>query len=183
MTDSTTSLKFVSCSFERHAEAILAIFNDAIENSTALYDYKARTMDNMVAWFDAKQKNAQPVIGIEDPQTGELLGFASWGAFRAYPAYKYTVEHSVYVHSDHRGKGLGMRLMNALIETARQSDKVHALIGAIDAANGGSIALHERLGFRHVGTLPQVGFKFGRWLDLAFYQLMLEATPAQPVDG
>lgn len=175
--------KFVQCSFERHAETILAIFNDAIENSTALYDYKARTMDNMVAWFEAKRKGDLPVIGIEDAQTGELLGFASWGAFRAYPAYKYTVEHSVYVHMEHRGKGLGKLLMNALIDAARQSDKVHALIGAIDAANSGSISLHERLGFQHVGTLPQVGFKFGRWLDLAFYQLTLNATPAHPIDG
>ena len=95
MTVPNNAFQFVSCTFERHAETILAIFNDAIENSTALYDYKARTMDNMVAWFEAKRKGDLPVIGIEDAQTGELLGFASWGAFRAYPAYKYTVEHSV----------------------------------------------------------------------------------------
>ena len=177
------NLKFVHCSFERHAAAILEIFNDAIENSTALYDYKARTMDNMVTWFEAKRKGDLPVIGMEDAQTGALLGFASWGAFRAYPAYKYTVEHSVYVHMDQRGRGLGQLLMNALIDAARQSDKVHALIGAIDAANASSISLHERLRFQHVGTLPQVGFKFGRWLDLAFYQLTLQTTPAQPVDG
>jgi phosphinothricin acetyltransferase len=110
-----------------------------------------------------------------------LLAFGSYGTFRAWPAYKYTVEHSVYVHRDHRGQGLGFEVMQALIETARERD-VHALMGGIDATNTASIALHQRLGFQHVGTLPQVGFKFGRWLDLAFYQLLLE-TPLQPVDG
>ena len=91
------------------------------------------------------------------------------------------MEHSVYVHKDHRGKGLGQAVMRALIDAAR-AQELHAMVGAIDAANAGSIALHERLGFKPVGTLPQVGFKFGRWLDLAFYQLLL-ATPANPVDG
>ena len=87
----------------------------------------------------------------------------------------------MYVHKDHRGRGLGRTVMQALIAAAREND-LHAMVGGIDAANDGSIALHERLGFKHVGTLPQVGFKFGRWLDLAFYQLLLN-TPRQPVDG
>ncbi len=170
----------VACSFERHADAMLAIFNDAILNSTALYDYQPRTLQNMVAWFDAKRQGHFPVIGLEDSQ-GNLLAFGSYGTFRAFPAYKYSVEHSVYVHQDHRGQGLGRIILRELITAARHDDR-HALIGAIDAANAGSIALHERMGFRHVGTLPQVGFKFGRWLDLAFYQLLLD-TPAHPVDG
>ncbi|HVW53951.1 MAG TPA: GNAT family N-acetyltransferase [Trinickia sp.] len=170
----------VRCTFERHGDAILAIFNEAIVNSTALYDYKPRTPQNMVAWFDAKQSGGFPVIGVEDG-SGKLMGFGSYGTFRAWPAYKYTVEHSVYVEKDHRGQGLGRVLMQELIAAARRAD-LHAMIGGIDAANHGSIALHERLGFKHVGTLPQVGFKFGRWLDLAFYQLILE-TPRHPVDG
>jgi len=156
------------------------IFNDAIVNSTALYDYQPRPLSSMEPWFANKDKGGFPVIGIED-EAGTLLAFGSYGTFRAYPAYKYTVEHSVYVHKDHRGKGLGMVVMRALIDAARARD-VHAMVGAIDAANAGSIALHERLGFKPVGTLPQVGFKFGRWLDLAFYQLLLE-TPVNPVDG
>jgi phosphinothricin acetyltransferase len=170
----------VDCTLERHADAILAIFNDAILTSTALYDYKARTSQNMASWFEAKRAGGFPVIGVEDSD-GTLMGFGSYGTFRAFPAYKYTVEHSVYVHRDHRGKGLGRILMQALIDAARRND-LHAMIGGIDAANAGSIALHERLGFKHVGTLPQVGFKFGRWLDLAFYQLLLD-TPSQPIDG
>lgn len=170
----------VQCTFERHADAILDIFNDAILHSTALYDYKPRAPQSMVPWFDAKRAGGFPVIGIEDGD-GVLLAFGSYGTFRAWPAYKYTVEHSVYVHKDHRGRGLGRTVMQELIAAARQND-VHAMMGGIDAANAGSIALHEQLGFKHVGTLPEVGFKFGRWLDLAFYQLLLD-TPAHPIDG
>ncbi|QWV95122.1 GNAT family N-acetyltransferase [Geomonas oryzisoli] len=170
----------VSCDFERHADAILEIFNDAIVSSTALYEYQQRTRQFMAGWFDAKRAGGFPVIGIEDG-TGTLLAFGSYGTFRAFPAFKYTVEHSVYVHKDHRGHGLGRAVMQELIAAARKND-VHAMIGGIDATNTGSIALHEQLGFRHVGTLPQVGFKFGRWLDLAFYQLLLD-TPGHPIDG
>lgn len=170
----------VQCTFEKHADAILAIFNEAIVNSTALYDYTPRAPESMEPWFDAKKRGDFPVIGIEDHQ-GTLLAFGSYGTFRAWPAYKYTVEHSVYVHKDQRGRGLGLQVMQALIAAARQHG-VHAMIGGVDATNAGSIALHERLGFKHVGTLPQVGFKFGRWLDLAFYELLLD-TPADPVDG
>jgi phosphinothricin acetyltransferase len=112
---------------------------------------------------------------------GELMGFASFGVFRAFPAYKYSVEHSVYVDARFRGRGIGRRLLKEVIEAARMRD-YHVLIGAIDASNQASLALHERLGFTHCGTLGQVGFKFGRWLDLAFYQLIL-TTPLQPMDG
>lgn len=174
-------LQTVQCTHERHAAAILDIFNDAIVNSTALYDYQPRTAQNMLSWFEAKRAGGFPVIGIEDAQ-GQLLGFCSWGSFRAYPAYKYTVEHSVYVHPQHRGRGLGRQLMDLLIEEARRRGDIHVIVGAIDAANAGSIALHKNLGFEHVGQMPQVGFKFGRWLDLAFYQLTLQ-TPQNPIDG
>lgn len=162
----------VRCTFERHADAILDIFNDAILNSTALYDYKPRPPESMVTWFDAKRAGGFPVIGIED-EDGTLLGFGSYGTFRGWPAYKYTVEHSVYVHKGHRGRGLGRVIMQALIAAARQNG-VHAMMGGIDATNAGSIALHGQLGFRHVGTLPEVGFKFGRWLDLVFLQRRLD---------
>lgn len=174
-----TGHTIVRCTFETHAAAILEIFNEAIVSSTALYDYEERGSESMVGWFEAKRVGGFPVVGVEDG--GVLLGFGSYGSFRAWPAYKYTVEHSVYVHRDHRGKGLGRTLLRELIAAARQ-DGLHAMIGGIDASNAASIALHEKFGFRHVGTLPQVGFKFGRWLDLAFYQLLLE-TPARPVDG
>lgn len=175
-----TQPTLVHCSHARHAPAILDIFNEAIVNSTALYDYQPRPLASMEGWFAVKENGNFPVLGLED-RAGALLAFGSFGTFRAWPAYKYSVEHSVYVHKDHRGKGLGMQVMQALIAAARERN-VHAMLGGIDATNTGSIALHQRLGFKHVGTLPQVGFKFGRWLDLAFYQLLLE-TPLDPVDG
>lgn len=170
----------VECSHERHAGAILAIFNDAILTSTALYDYKVRSPESMIGWFEGKRTGGFPVIGLED-DAGTLLAFGSYGTFRAWPAYKYSVEHSVYVEPSHRGRGLGRVILKQLIAAAQGNGK-HAMIGGIDATNAVSIALHEQLGFKHVGTLPQVGYKFARWLDLAFYQLLLE-TPDHPVDG
>ena len=162
------------------SEPILAIFNEAIANSTALYDYKPRTCESMVSWFENKKKGNFPVIGAVS-DAGELLGFASYGTFRAWPAYKYSVEHSIYVAAEHRGQGLGKLLLKAIIDSARDQ-QYHALIGGIDSQNHVSIQLHTRFGFSHAGTLRQVGFKFGRWLDLDFYQLLLD-TPATPVDG
>jgi phosphinothricin acetyltransferase len=134
----------------------------------------------MVTWFDAKAKGRYPVIGIEDAG-GTLMGFASYGPFRAWPAYKYTIEHSIYVDARFRGRGLGRLLLQEIIAAAQGQD-YHVMVGGIDAANAVSIRLHESLGFTHSGTVKHAGFKFGRWLDLAFYQLILR-TPAAPVDG
>lgn len=173
-------MKLVDCNPQRHAASILAIFNEAIANSTALYDYKPRTADSMVGWFDAKSRGKHPVIGVEN-DAGELMGFASYGPFRAWPAYKYTVEHSVYVDTRFRGQGAGRMLLGALILAAERQD-YHVMVGGIDASNAVSIKLHESLGFTTCGVVKHAGFKFGRWLDLAFYQLILR-TPAAPVDG
>lgn len=173
-------MKLVACTHEHHAMPILEILNEAIVQSTVVYDYQPRPPESMVGWFNAKAAGNFPVIGLES-DSGELLGFASYGTFRPWAAFKYSAEHSVYVHPAHRGKGLGPILLKALIEKAREQG-IHLLIGGIDTANEVSIALHERLGFVHAGTIRQAGFKFGRWLDLAFYQLTLE-TPLEPVDG
>jgi L-amino acid N-acyltransferase len=173
-------MNFVDCTVDRHAAAILDIFNDAIVHSTALYDYRPRAPESMVGWFEAKARGGFPVIGVED-DGGSLLGFASYGTFRAWPAYKYSIEHSVYVHKDRRGQGIGAALMRRLIAAAQHQER-HVMVGGIDLANTASITLHERLGFMHAGTIRQAGFKFGRWLDLGFWQLLLE-TPAQPRDG
>ncbi|MBY4866793.1 N-acetyltransferase [Burkholderia sp. Bp9017] len=173
-------VRLIDCSEAEHAAAILEILNEAIVNSTALYDYRPRPPEAMATWFATKRAGGFPVVGAVD-EAGTLVGFASWGTFRAFPAFKYTVEHSVYVHRDHRGRGLGEFLLRELIRRAREAG-VHVLVGCIDATNGGSVALHTRLGFAHSGTIAEAGFKFGRWLDAAFYQLRLE-TPAQPVDG
>jgi L-amino acid N-acyltransferase YncA len=171
-------VKILSCGPERASE-ILAILNDAIVHSTALYDYRPRTADTMQAWMEGKERGQYPVIGIVSEQD-QLLGFGTYGPFRNWPAYKYTVEHSLYVDRNYRGQGLGRLLLVELIEAARRQS-FHALIGGIDAQNAASIALHRRMGFELCGTIRHAGFKFGRWLDLQFYELLLD-TPAQPVE-
>ena len=109
------------------------------------------------------------------------MGFGSYGTFRAWPAYKYSVEHSVYVDAHFRGQGVGKRVLQELIAAAQGQD-YHILVGGIDSANAVSIRLHESLGFVHCGTIRQAGFKFGRWLDLSFYRLVM-STPSNPTDG
>jgi L-amino acid N-acyltransferase YncA len=173
-------MNLISCSLADHAAAILEIFNDAIANSTALYDYKPRSPEFMIGWFKEKEATNYPVIGAIDDE-GTLLGFASYGAFRARPAYKYTIEHSVYVHKDYRARGVASILIEALIEKAKMQ-QYHVMVGGIDMDNTASIALHEKFGFTHAGTIREAGFKFGRWLDVGFYQLVLD-TPAAPFDG
>jgi L-amino acid N-acyltransferase len=172
-------VKIIRCD-SSHSGAILAILNDAIVNSTALYDYHPRTPAMMQTWMEAKAKGTYPVIGAVDP-AGELMGFSSYGSFRAWPAYKYSVEHSVYVDARFRGRGLGRILLQEAIKAATAQD-YQMMIGGIDADNAVSVALHKSLGFTHCASIKQAGFKFGRWLDLEFYQLIL-TTPAQPKDG
>ncbi|MEI8226726.1 MAG: N-acetyltransferase family protein [Planctomycetota bacterium] len=163
-----------------HLPAIREIYNDAILNSTALYEYAPRSEETMREWFAARQRDGVPVLGIEW-EPGVLAGFVTWGPFRPRPAYKYSVEHSVYVDERFRGHGIGRQLLEAIVAEARRRD-LHLLIAGIDATNVASIALHSSLGFRCCGTVHEAGFKFGRWLDLEFWQLVLE-TPASPVDG
>jgi L-amino acid N-acyltransferase len=173
-------MNIIDCTLAEHGPAILDIFNDAIASSTALYEYRPRSLESMAQWFDVKRRGNFPVLGAVD-DTGVLLGFASYGTFRPHPAYKYSIEHSVYVQREHRGRGIGRALMQRLIEVATEQ-QYHVLIGGIDSQNQASIALHLELGFEHAGSIRHAGFKFGRWLDLAFYQLLL-AGPEQPVDG
>jgi len=173
-------MRNVSCTYDEHGSQILDILNEAIISSTALYDYVPRPPESMAGWFKAKEAGRFPVIGAED-QTGRLMGFASYGTFRAWPAYKYSVENGVYVHKDYRGKGIGLALMQQLIKAAA-GQQYHTIVAGIDTENIASIALHRKLGFIEAGTIRQAGFKFGRWLDLGFYQLILD-TPSNPVDG
>lgn len=163
-----------------HASAILDILNEAIEHSTALYDYRPRPLSAMDTWFEAKERGGYPVIGAIAADGG-LMGFASYGTFRNWPAYKYSVEHSLYVDRHYRGKGVGTALLAAILKRAT-AQGYHNVIGGIDADNAASIALHERFGFERCGVVRHAGFKFGRWLDLVLYQKLLE-TPVDPVEG
>lgn len=172
-------MKLIDCD-ERYADATRRILNDAIIHSTAVYDYRPRSAEAIAAWFESKRRGDYPVLGMLS-DSGELIGFASYGPFRPWPAYKYTLEHSLYVAEACRGRGIGGHLLTELIDRAR-AQGYHALVGAIDSTNSASTRLHKRHGFACVGTMPQVGFKFGRWLDLCLYQRVLD-TPADPADG
>ena len=183
MSSSSEKTTLIDCTEAEHAVAILAILNEAIVNSTALYDYVPRPLESMAPWFRAKDEGRWPVLGAED-FGGRLLGFATFGTFRNWPAYKYTVEHSVYVHPEHRGRGVGIALMRALIDAAR-ARQVHVLVGGIDRTNAASIALHESMGFEPIGVYRRVGFKLGRWHDVGWWQLTLqqhEGSPGAPLD-
>jgi L-amino acid N-acyltransferase len=155
---------------EHDLPGILAIYNDVIVNTTAVYDYEPHTLDMRKAWFETKQKQGFPVYVAEEG--GRLLGLSSIGPFRAWAAYQYSAENSIYVASEARGKGIGRLLLPPIIESAKQL-KLHTLIAGIDAGNEASLKLHRHFGFEEVAHFKQVGWKFDRWLDLKFLQLLL----------
>jgi phosphinothricin acetyltransferase len=156
---------------EADLAGMLAIYNDAVLTTTAVYDYTPRSADQQAAWFTAKQDQRLPVLVAE--VDGTVLGFASYGPFRPWPAYLHSVENSLYVAAGWRGRGIGSRLLPALIRHA--SDRgLHTMIAGIDATNEASLRLHAKFGFEPAARFREVGWKFERWLDLAFLQLMLE---------
>jgi len=165
----------------RHAQtadlgAVLDIYNDAILHTTSVYYYKPHTIEVMVPWYEEKVRDGFPVLVFEE--NDRVIGFATFGPFRARPAYKYTVEHSVYVHKDYRGRGVGTRLMMDLIEIANEREYA-TMVAGIDSSNEGSRIMHENLGFTNCGTVKRVGYKFGKWLDVTFYQYGLRG-PTTP---
>jgi L-amino acid N-acyltransferase len=159
---------------------ILEIYNHVIVHTTAVYQYVPQTLEMRKAWYDSKIKDGYPLFIAED--AGRVVGLSTYGPFRAWAAYKYTVENSVYVAADQRGKGIARLLMQPLIDAAR-SQGYHAIIASIDASNDASLRLHESFGFAEVAHFREVGYKFGRWLDLKFLELLLVGNPAQPTDG
>ncbi|TDU81257.1 phosphinothricin acetyltransferase [Prosthecobacter fusiformis] len=168
-------MNWIECGHE-HLESIRAIFNEAIANSTALYEDDPRTAAFMEDWWAGKIKAGYPVLGAVNDE-GVLMGFASYGAFRPHPGYKHTVEHSIYVDARFRGQGLGHQFLERIIAAA-MAQGYHLMIGVIDADNAASIRLHERHGFTPCGHIREAGYKFGRWLDVVLYSLLLS-----PSDG
>ena len=149
---------------------ILEIFNYNIVHSTAIYLYEEQTLVERLAWFDAKVEAGEPVFVYE--VDGHIAGYSTYGKFRPYVAYQYTIEHSVYVHENFQRRGIAKQLMVRLIEEAKIA-RYKTMIACVDASNDGSKLMHEKLGFIHSGTLKNVGFKFEKWLDLDMYQLNL----------
>ena len=160
---------------EHDLPAIRDIYNDAVLNTTAIWNEQPVDLANRQAWFAARAEQGYPILVVADDSG--VLGYASFGDWRPFEGFRHTVEHSVYVRDDQRGKGLGPLLMAALIERARGCGK-HVMVAAIESGNAASVRLHERLGFVVTGQMPQVGIKYGRWLDLTFMQLLLD--PAHP---
>jgi phosphinothricin acetyltransferase len=149
---------------------IVAIYNEAITTSTAVFSDRPVTIESQRQWLSDRRAAGHPVIVARED--GAVLGFASYGHFRPSPGYALTVEHSVYVHAGRRREGIGRRLVKELLERARRDGK-HAVVAGIDAENRSSLLMHEQLGFEQVGRLPQVARKFDRWLDLVFMELVL----------
>lgn len=156
---------------ETDLPAILAIYNDAVVNTTAIWNDHLSDLEGRRSWWQQRLAEGFPVIAAQLDET--CVGYATYGHFRPNDGYRHSRELSVYVSDGHRGKGIASRLMQALEAYAR-TDNVHVLIGGIEAGNEASIALHEKHGFSQTGRLPQVGRKFDRWLDLVLMQKMLD---------
>lgn len=163
---------------EADLPALRDIFNDAVLNTTAIWMDDVVDLANRQAWFAARAQQGYPILVAENA-AGEVVGYASFGDWRPFDGFCHTVEHSVYIRADQRGNGLGPLLMAALIERAKACGK-HVMVAAIESGNAASIRLHERLGFITTGQMPQVGRKFGRWLDLTFMQLILTPERSAP---
>ena len=155
--------------------AILDIYNDVILNTTAVYSEKPHTLQMRLDWYRDRVSSNFPVYVAE--MDGAVAGFSSFGHFRVWPCYRYTVEVSVYVERYYRGKGISKILLGALIDRAGEMN-IHAIIAGISADNQISIRLHESFGFTEVAHFKEVGYKFNRWLDLKFFELTIENTPA-----
>lgn len=156
---------------------ILEIYNHAIINTTSVYSEHPHTYEMRLSWYNDRISNGFPVFVAE--AEGQIAGFSTFGHFRVWPCYRFTVEHSVYVHIDHQGKGISKLLLHPLIDRAREM-KLYAMIAGIDCENKISYNLHQSFGFVEVAHFKEVGFKFGRWLDLKFMELLLFPTLAHP---
>lgn len=161
---------------EADLPALLEIYNHIIVNTTAVWHDEPHTIDMRKEWLQQRTKDGFPVfVAMEDNQ---MLGFSSIGPFRAWPGYRFTVENSIYIAEHSRRKGIANLLMPPLINVSIKLN-LHAIVAGIEASNTASIALHKKFGFEQVAHFKEVGFKFDRWLDLIFMELILTKKTAQ----
>lgn len=151
--------------------ALWEIYNYEVEHGTATLDLTPRTMEERKKWFDAHNRDNHPLYAAEE--NGTVLGYVSLSSYREKEAYKSTVELSVYVHPAHRGKGVATAMMAFVLEEARRDPTVHNVVSVITAGNAASVRLHEKFGFKFCGRIPAVGMKFGRYLDIENYSLLV----------
>lgn len=152
-------------------QEILTIYNHAILHTTSVYSYEPHTLEMRETWYNQKIEDKFPILVFEEQN--QVTGFATYGPFRAWPAYQYSIEHSIYVDPNQRKKGIATQLLTEIIALAKQNG-YKTMIAGIDATNEQSIGLHKKFGFTHSGTIDKAGYKFDRWLDLSFYQLIFE---------
>ncbi|BBB91296.1 MAG TPA: N-acetyltransferase family protein [Methylomusa anaerophila] len=158
---------------ERDLPEILAIYNDAIIHTTAVYEWHPQTLEDRWEWYRGKKQTGFPIIVCEMDHM--MLGFATFGLYRDLSGFKYTVADSVYVHEHHRCKQVGTGLLRELVKIAANQDFV-TMVAEIDSANESSKRMHEKVGFKNAGVISKAGFKFGTWLDLAIYQYDLNGV-------
>lgn len=158
---------------EKDLISILDIYNYAILNTTAAYEYEAYKLEDRKQWYEKKKQEDYPVLVFEED--GKVIGFAAIEPFRPDPAYRYSVMHSVYVDHRSRGNGVGTALVKEIIRITNEK-KYETLIAEIDGENEKSIKMHEKLGFKYSGTINKAAYKFGKWLDLSFYQFNLQGS-------
>ena len=160
--------------------AITAIYNEAVRDTTASYDLEPVSVASREAWFEQHARDGHAVLVAVDAEAG-VVGWGSLSTFRAKPGYRFTVENSVYVTAAMRGRGVGGRLLDALIEAARAGG-YHVVVAGVDSANAASVKLHAARGFVEVGHMREIGRKFDRWLDVTFLQLMLTPSDQVPIE-
>ena len=150
--------------------AVLEIYNEVVANTTAIYDDSQRGLEQQMVWFETKEQSGFPIFVSEID--GRVAGYGTYGPFRPWACYRPTVELGLHVSASMRGRGLGRAMLSHLISDAKRRE-FHSMMAGIDAGNSASLKLHAQFGFREVGRIPQVAYKFDRWLDLVFMQLLL----------
>jgi phosphinothricin acetyltransferase len=165
-------------------DQITAIYNEILTNSTAIYNDRPATREDRIAWWRGRQKQGYPMLVATGGS--RIAGFATFGDFRSWPGYRFTVEGTVHIDSGSRGQGIGTELLKTLIVRAKALGK-HTMIAGVDSENAASLRFLERLGFQRVGRLQEVGFKFNRFLNLVFLQYWItppvssgKVPPEQP---
>lgn len=160
-------------------EQITAIYNEVLTNSTAIYNERPATVEERISWWRSRAAQSYPVLVAADGT--HIAGFGSFGDFRAWPGYRFTVEGTVHIHAGSRGQGVGTELLHAILARAKSAGK-HVMIAGVDSENAASLRFLERFGFERAGQLREVGYKFDRFLDLVFLQYWI-TPPARPAGG